>query len=114
MNTISFNAPARVAAPALSRQPVVSAQPKPAAPAASVTFGMGPGFGDNLAKGLRNLAIFIGLAGAAVGVGATLLVRGCSSEQKQAAPADQSAEIKALQDQVKALQEKTAEEKKAQ
>lgn len=107
MNTISFNPPVRLATPAVNRQPVAPFQPTLAQPATPVTFG--GEFGDAMGAAMKIVGTAIAVVGlgvgAIIGVGTVLAVKGCNT-QNQVAPADQTEEIKALKDQIKALEAK--------
>ncbi|MBY0402689.1 MAG: hypothetical protein K2X66_02235 [Cyanobacteria bacterium] len=82
----------------------------------SIEFGMGPGmFPDfsNLEKALKAFALVFCAIGAAVGVGTTLLIKGCTSSaptQQVAPPQTDAEKIKELQEQVKKLQEAKSSE----
>ncbi|MBY0402688.1 MAG: hypothetical protein K2X66_02230 [Cyanobacteria bacterium] len=90
---------------------IAAKEQKPSTP--SIEFGMGPGFGSDWGKALKAFAAMLCLAGAAVGVGTTLLIKGCTSSAptQQVAPNQTDAEkIKELQEQVKKLQDAKSSE----
>jgi outer membrane murein-binding lipoprotein Lpp len=81
----------------------------------SIEFGMGPGmFPDiDLGKAFKAFALVFCAIGAAVGVGTTLLIKGCTSSaptQQVAPPQTDAEKIKELQEQVKKLQEAKSSE----
>jgi outer membrane murein-binding lipoprotein Lpp len=81
--------------------------------ASSVAFGASAGMFDGMERMFKIIGIALCLTGAAVGVGATLLVKGCTSSaptQQMAPPQTDAEKIKDLQEQVKKLQEAKSSE----